>query len=238
MTLTGIYFILAGILCARAKLVHVDYRLLGCTDSDGEDMYGLDEEEMRHADWKAGKYVSTFPAFADPIRFPDTSYQQALNNQQICKQNLDMAIRAYKTPAVAEAQPMSSIYSRNQVKLGTANTLICLVTGFYPPRLNMTWTRNNKIVTMGASNSELRMNLNDGTYRQFFTLKFTPEERDIYTCTVEHSALGMPMTREFEVDVPPEASVGPSVFCGVGLTLGLLGVATGTFFLVKGNQCN
>jgi len=40
-----------------------------------------------------------------------------------------------------------------------------------------------------------------------------------------------------EVDVALP-SVGPDVFCGVGLTLGLLGVAVGTFFLIKGNNCN
>jgi len=40
---------------------------------------------------------------------------------------------------------------------------------------------------------------------------------------------------DVEVALP---GVGPAVFCGVGLTLGLLGVATGTFFLVKGNNCN
>src|SRR4029434_2415358 len=38
-----------------------------------------------------------------------------------------------------------------------------------------------------------------------------------------------------DVEVP-ESSLGPSVFCGVGLTLGLLGVATGTFFFVKGKE--
>ncbi len=40
---------------------------------------------------------------------------------------------------------------------------------------------------------------------------------------------------EVDVAVP---GVGPAVFCGVGLSLGLLGVAAGTFFLIKGNNCN
>jgi len=30
-------------------------------------------------------------------------------------------------------------------------------------------------------------------------------------------------------------SVGPAVLCGVGLTLGLLGVAVGTLFFIKGH---
>ncbi|CAB1334651.1 unnamed protein product [Coregonus sp. 'balchen'] len=32
------------------------------------------------------------------------------------------------------------------------------------------------------------------------------------------------------------SSADPAVFCGVGLALGLLGVATGTFLIIKGNQ--
>ncbi|KAL2092147.1 hypothetical protein ACEWY4_011945 [Coilia grayii] len=233
---TGIFLVLIGIVCTEAKNVHVDIYLTGCTDSDGEDMYGLDGEEKAHADWKAEKYVMTLPKFADPFQYEEGTYQGAVANQQVCKANLKVATEAYKNPAVAEAAPMSSIYPRKKVKLGTENTLICYVAEFYPPRLTLRWTKNNKNVTLGVSNSQLRVN-DDGSFNMFSTLKFTPQEGDIYTCTVEHSALGGGMTREFEVEVS-EPSLGPSVFCGVGLTLGLLGVATGTFFLVKGNQCN
>ncbi|XP_063051539.1 H-2 class II histocompatibility antigen, A-U alpha chain-like [Engraulis encrasicolus] len=238
MVVSVICLILIGINHTQAKIVHVDIGLTGCSDSDGEDMYVLDGEEMAHADWEAKQYVMTMPEFADPYQYEEGAYENAVAQMQACKSNLDIAIRAYKNPAEPQAPPMSSIYPRNDVTLGTANTLICLVTGFYPPHINVTWTRNNKNVTMETRNSQLRMNGQDGSFTQFFTLQFTPEEGDIYTCTVEHSALDRPLTREFEVEVPPEASVGPSVFCGVGLTLGLLGVATGTFFLVKGNQCN
>jgi len=31
-------------------------------------------------------------------------------------------------------------------------------------------------------------------------------------------------------------SVGPAVLCGVGMTLGILGVAAGTFFFIKGKN--
>lgn len=93
--------------------------------------------------------------------------------------------------------PTTSIYPRDDVKVGSENTLICLVTGFYPPRLNVTWTKNGKIMTQGMSASQLRVNVNDFTFNQFHTLTFTPAERDIYTCTVEHSTLDLPITREF-----------------------------------------
>nr|CAM34665.1 MHC class II antigen alpha chain precursor [Clupea harengus] len=237
MTLTWILLLLTGIICTETKIVHVDIALVGCTDSDGEKMFGLDGEEKGHADFTKGKFIMTLPEFADPFKYEEGAYEGAVRDKEVCKQNLQVAIQAYKSPAEAEAPPMSSIYPRHEVKVGTVNTLICYIAGFYPPRLTVRWTRNNKNVTQGVSSSQLRLNVNDLSFNQFFTLNFTPQEGDMYTCTVEHQALEGPMTREFDVEVS-EPSLGPSVFCGVGLTLGLLGVATGTFFLVKGNQCN
>ncbi|XP_063051592.1 SLA class II histocompatibility antigen, DQ haplotype D alpha chain-like [Engraulis encrasicolus] len=201
MALTEILLVLTGIICAETKLVHVDLAVTGCSSCDGEDMKGLDGEEMAHADWQAKKYVMTLPEFVDPFTYSEGTYEAAVAQQQICKANLETVIKAYRHPAVAEAPPMSSIYPRDDVQLGTANTLICLIQGFYPPHINVTWTRNDKPVTAGVSTSQLRMNVNDGTYSQFSTLQFTPEEGDIYTCTVEHSALDRPLTREFAAPV-------------------------------------
>ncbi|XP_012674490.2 H-2 class II histocompatibility antigen, A-D alpha chain [Clupea harengus] len=236
MTLIWILLVLTGIICTEAKIVHVDIALTGCTDSDGEDMHGLDGEEMAHADFFKRKYVMTLPEFADQFKYVEGTYEQAVAGQQVCKQNLQTIIQAYKSPAVAEAPPVSYIYPRDEVKVGSDNTLTCLITGFYPPRLTVRWTKNNKNVTQGVRSSQLRMNVKDGSYNQFFTLNFTPQKGDIYTCTVEHQALERPMTKAFDVEVS-EPSLGPSVFCGVGLTLGLLGVAAGIFFFIKGNHC-
>ncbi|XP_034553398.1 HLA class II histocompatibility antigen, DP alpha 1 chain-like [Notolabrus celidotus] len=74
----------------------------------------------------------------------------------------------------------------------------------------------------------------DQTFHQFSTLKFTPKEGDFYSCTVEHLALDRPQTRFWEVEIS-HPSVGADVFCGVGMILGLLGVAAGTFLMVKGH---
>ncbi|XP_030644478.1 HLA class II histocompatibility antigen, DP alpha 1 chain [Chanos chanos] len=149
-----------------------------------------------------------------------------------------LAIFSAVVSTKAEEPPVSSIYPRDYVTHGVGNTLICHVTGFYPPALTVEWTKNNKKVTEGMALSQFRPN-RDGSYNVFSTLSFTPEQGDIYTCTVRHQGLQQPLTREWDADsevtVP---SIGPSVFCGVGLTVGLLGVAVGTFFLVKGNNCN
>ncbi|XP_041709858.1 H-2 class II histocompatibility antigen, A-K alpha chain-like [Coregonus clupeaformis] len=134
-------------------------------------------------------------------------------------------------PQVKDA-PESIIYPRDEGELGVENTLICFLNHFYPPPFKVNWTKNGLEVTEGAYLSRYYPN-KDGTFHQFSTLSFTPQEGDVYACTVEHTALKDPKTSEVS-----GSSAGPAVFCGVGLTLGLLGVATGTFLIIKGNQCN
>uniref|UniRef100_A0A672TGP8 Major histocompatibility complex class II integral membrane alpha chain gene n=1 Tax=Sinocyclocheilus grahami TaxID=75366 RepID=A0A672TGP8_SINGR len=70
--------------------------------------------------------------------------------------------------------PDASIYSKDDVVLEVENTLICHVTGLFPPPVNISWTKNNQIVTEGTSLSQYRINNDEG---------------DIYSCTVFHKAL-------------------------------------------------
>lgn len=132
--------------------------------------------------------------------------------------------------------PDNILYPRDNVELGVENRLICFVNHFYPPFINVTWTKNTVKVTEEASLSRYHPN-KDGTFHQFSTLSFTPQEGDIYTCSVNHTALDEPQTRFWESEMRG-SSAGPAVLCGVGLILGLLGLATGTFLIVKANQPN
>ncbi|XP_051525876.1 HLA class II histocompatibility antigen, DP alpha 1 chain-like [Myxocyprinus asiaticus] len=221
---------------SEVNVVHEDFELIVVSNTpQQEDMIGFDGEEIVHSDFARKQEVYSLPDFSDPMQAPGF-YEQSVTNQQILKGNLDICIKAYKNPPQQMDPPQTSIYAENDVVLRVENNLICHVTGFYPPYLNISWTKNNEIVTE-ASLSQYRPN-KDGTYNIFSTLTMTPMEGDIYSCTVNHMSLkDQPQTKTWEVDVALP-SVGPAVFCGVGLTLGLLGVAVGTFFLIKGNNCN
>ncbi|PWA19195.1 hypothetical protein CCH79_00019741, partial [Gambusia affinis] len=66
----------------------------------------------------------------------------------------------------------------------------------------------------------------DSTFTQISRLNFVPQIGDIYSCSVEHLALKEPQTRTWDVETnSPQSGPGPAIFCGVGLTIGLLGVA-------------
>ncbi|XP_073332267.1 H-2 class II histocompatibility antigen, A-U alpha chain-like [Pagrus major] len=227
--------VLSCVLCVSADALHQEIRICGCSASDGEDMYGLDGDELYYADFKNKKGVYPQPDFVG-IRFGEGAYQNAVANLQICRGNLDLAHKALKDlPLESDAPSSPVIYPRDNVELEVKNVLICHVTGFYPAPVKFSWTKNGENVTEGTSVNVPFVN-KDGTFNQFSRLDFTPQQGDMYSCSVTHPALKDPQTRIWDVE-KTLPSVGPAVFCGLGLTVGLLGVAAGTFFLIKGNEC-
>ncbi|XP_041840617.1 H-2 class II histocompatibility antigen, A-U alpha chain-like [Melanotaenia boesemani] len=228
---------LCCVLWVSADVLHEDLGITGCSEFDGETMFTLDGEELWYADFKQGKGIEPQPPFVDHVSYVEGAYEQAVANQQICKSNLGIHLKAMKDLPVEHDPPSSLIiYSRNFVDLGEKNSLICHVSGFYPAPVNVSWTKNGEKVTEGTSINVPFPN-KDGSFTQISRLDFIPQLGDIYSCSVEHLALTQPLTRIWEVE-KTQAGVGPAVFCGLGLTVGLLGVAAGTFFLIKGNECS
>ena len=230
-------FLLSCVLCVSADILHEDLGITGCSDSDGEDMFALDGEELWVADFINKKGVEPQPSFVDHMSYQEGTYDNAVANQEICRGNLKTAREAYKGLPVEHDAPSSPmIYPKDNVELQQQNTLICHVTGFYPAPVKIYWTKNGQNVTEGTSINVPFPN-KDGSFGQFSRLEFIPQLGDIYSCTVKHLALKEPLTRIWDVEVK-QPSIGPAVFCGLGLTVGLLGVAAGTFFLIKGNECS
>ncbi|XP_036416759.1 H-2 class II histocompatibility antigen, A-U alpha chain-like [Colossoma macropomum] len=228
--------ICAVLLSTEAKTVHKHIAVDLCSDTDQQSLYGLDGEELWYADFEQGIGVLTIPQFADPSSFEEGAYENSVINVEICKQNLAKTIAANNNPAELTDAPQSSLYSKDDVELGSNNTLVCFITGFYPPRIGVWWTKNSINVTGGVSFSRFYP-LSDGTFNLISRLSFIPEKGDVYTCTVEHASLDRHLTKTWDVQ---EAlpNVGPIAFCGVGLGVGLIGVIVGIVFLVKGKKCN
>lgn len=77
------------------------------------------------------------------------------------------------------------MYPENAVELGDPNVLICFVDRFSPPVLNVTWLKNNEVVSEGVEETDFYPSV-DNTFRKFSYLPFVPEQGDIYVCQVEH----------------------------------------------------
>ncbi|XP_071385357.1 H-2 class II histocompatibility antigen, A-U alpha chain-like [Centroberyx affinis] len=225
-------------ICVASEIPHEYVYSVGCFFNDTEIQLDIDDEELFYADFRKEEIVYTAPSFFafDPsVVFVGIKlFRNAVRQKKACAGILAYLIEEEKNPPEEKDAPESTIYTSEEVELGVENSLICFVNHFYPPSINVSWTKNGQLVSERASLGRYHFN-NDGTFRQFSTLIFTPREGDVYSCIVEHPALEEPKVRIWEPDLS-SPSLGPDVFCGVGLTLGMLGVAVGTFFMVKGHH--
>ncbi|XP_063325620.1 RLA class II histocompatibility antigen, DP alpha-1 chain-like [Pelmatolapia mariae] len=239
MKMKELLLFLSCVLCVYTDSLHTDIHVVGCSDVNGEVMFGLDREELWYADFEKQMGVSPQPPFIDSITFEDGTYETAVINLYICRQNLQHTREGLKEyPLQYDAPSGVMIYTRDEVELRVKNTLICHVTGFYPAPVKVSWTKNGRITTEGSSINTPYPNKN-GTFTQIARLQFIPQQGDVYSCTVEHLGLTDPLTKTYNVDTPekPKPSVGPAVFCGLGVIIGVLSAAGGTFFILKANKC-
>ncbi|KAF4070378.1 hypothetical protein AMELA_G00284820 [Ameiurus melas] len=177
---------------AQNKFHHV--QLSACSETDKEFMVGDDGEVEVYADFEKKKdLVYVFPPFSDQIQYP-AGFGAAKSQVAVCLSDIEVFSEEFKDTPLPHDAPQTSIYPRTGMKLGSENTLICHSTRFFPPPVRVRWTKNNLDVTDNSSLSQYYPN-EDHTYNQFSHLTFTPQEGDVYTCTVEHEALQTPDTR-------------------------------------------
>lgn len=224
-----------------AQFVHDISYMVGCfEDTTTTIQYEFDGEEILHVDYSEQEVVYSVPSYLvqDPsLVFGDLHvYRNALKARRACAGVIAYLKVEGIHPEDVQDPPESFIYPMDEVVVGFENSLICFVNHFYPPSVNVSWTKNGLPVSEGVSLSQYYPN-NDQTFHRFSRLTFTPSEGDVYSCTVEHSALETPKTRIWDVEFPRGyQSLIADVYCGVGLSLGFLGVAVGTFLIVKGQN--
>ncbi|XP_047453698.1 H-2 class II histocompatibility antigen, A-U alpha chain-like [Mugil cephalus] len=227
--------------CAFSQFNHEVKYLIGCfLNGTTEVQFEFDSEEILYVDFENSSVVYTVPRIIseDPSHMFENMhvFKNALKAKRFCPAVLGFYVVAEKNPPEVEDPPESILYPADEVEAGVENSLICFVNNFFPPVIKVSWTKNSLPVSEGVSLSRFYPN-EDQTFYQFSTLTFTPREGDIYSCTVEHTALEKPLTRIWEPELSHRGH-GLDVYCGVGLIVGFLGVAAGTFFLVKGLQRN
>lgn len=68
-------------------------------------MYGLEGEEYHYADFNKQKEIYVLPPFVDPMTAPG-AYENAVADQQICRQNLKVDMQAYKNPPLQRGEKL------------------------------------------------------------------------------------------------------------------------------------
>ncbi|XP_026223279.2 H-2 class II histocompatibility antigen, A-U alpha chain-like [Anabas testudineus] len=187
---------------AFSQIAHEVVVVVACFDNGQTELQvELDSEEIAYVDFERQEFVYTVPRFV--ILNPSAmivnigDYTDASRGKRRCSEVIAYCKGVEKNPPEEKDPPQGVLYPAEEVQLGVENRLICFVSHFYPPYIQVSWYRNGRPVSEGVSLSRYYPN-NDGTFHQFSTVTFTPSDGDIYSCTVEHSALDMPKTYIWE----------------------------------------
>nr|XP_020634391.1 RLA class II histocompatibility antigen, DP alpha-1 chain-like [Pogona vitticeps] len=201
----------------------------------GEVVFAFDDEEILHVDRDQERTVWRLPDFKQVAIF---EARGALSNLAVLERNLEITMNLTNRTQAQNVPPSAIVYPEDPIELGDPNVLICFVDKFFPPVLNITWLKNGQVVPRGVAETTFYPNV-DNTFRKFSYLSFIPQEGDVYACQVDHWALQGSLTRLWYPKVPPPASEMPeNLLCGLGLTLGILGVIVGPVLFFKARKMN
>uniref|UniRef100_A0A8D0LCD9 Major histocompatibility complex, class II, DR alpha n=1 Tax=Sphenodon punctatus TaxID=8508 RepID=A0A8D0LCD9_SPHPU len=152
----------------------------------GEFMFEFDEDKIFHVDLENKKTIWRLPDFG---KFTSFEAQGALGNIAFLRKNMEIMIQRSNRTRAENVPPEVMVYPENPVELGEPKILICFVTKFSPPVLNVTWFKNGQTVEKGVEETDFYPRDQDNSFRKFSYLTFIPEPNDIYTCQVEHWGL-------------------------------------------------
>nr|XP_020671396.1 HLA class II histocompatibility antigen, DP alpha 1 chain-like [Pogona vitticeps] len=145
----------------------------------------INDEETFHVDVEKKETIWRLPDFK---RFVSFDTQAALSNLATMKNNLGIMIQRSNRTQVPNVPPSVTVYPEEPVELGDPNVLICFVDQFFPPVLNITWLKNEEVVSKGMQETVFYSSV-DNTFRKFSYLTFIPKEGDFYACKVDHWGL-------------------------------------------------
>ncbi|XP_037639819.1 H-2 class II histocompatibility antigen, A-U alpha chain-like [Sebastes umbrosus] len=237
MNLLPVLLVLCIPTCIQGKhllrfLTFCQSNLTGNGQFDAE----FDSDQLFYVDPVNYRTFQRLPEFAEQW-IPDPGLdQEAYISLGTCQYNYNRAIKGYNHPPEAIVSPASMIYPKQDMELDVPNTLICFVNDFHPPTIDITWTRNGQLVDHSEVSQTQYYSNSDFSFRISSYLDFTPQEGDIYSCSVDHISLQAPLTKFWEVEVDTDQQVVETAVCVGGVILGLIGVVTGIWFIMKANK--
>ncbi|OCT67834.1 SLA class II histocompatibility antigen, DQ haplotype C beta chain [Xenopus laevis] len=160
----------------------------------------------------------------------------------VCRHNYQI----FKPTAIdRKSQPNVKIANTKKLDLEHENLITCIVDGFFPSLIKVTWLKNGIEEGDQVTSSALLKN-GDWTFEIHVMLETTIKHGDTFTCQVEHSSLQQPVSVNWEPDVSESARnkmltgivgfVLGSIFIIVGLVVYLRSKKTMTRFSVVQNE--
>lgn len=154
---------------------------------------------------------------------PDILARSRASVDMLCRRNYNLGA---PFTVGRRVQPEVTVYPEKTPALQHRNLLLCLVTGFYPGDIKVTWFRNGQEQREGVMSTGLIRN-GDWTFQTTVMLPMTPELGEVYTCLVDHPSLPSPVSVEWRAQSEyswRKMLSGAAAFL-VGLVFFLVGIA-------------
>ncbi|XP_043939273.1 H-2 class II histocompatibility antigen, E-S beta chain-like [Protopterus annectens] len=199
--------------------------------SEWQDPVGVDKiyynnEEVVEYDSRVGKFYAKSDLGKPTVEYwnNDTELLERRKAEvaTVCKHNYDISKQAIVDRNVVPKVKISPTGNSGSIH---SNMLVCFVSGFYPPSMNISWLKNGEEVTHDISSTGIIQN-GDWTYQIHLTLELTPKAGEKYGCKVVHSSLREPLIVDW---VPEETLSGKNK-----LITGIGGFVLGTIFIIVG----
>ncbi|XP_029440572.1 HLA class II histocompatibility antigen, DM alpha chain isoform X2 [Rhinatrema bivittatum] len=222
---------------AGPEVAHTFSQVLYC--QPGHPRVGLvdtfEDEEMYHYDFQSGSGVARLPGFQ---RWAGQAYDpsQISQDADMCQKFLE-AISSSLESIMPEAKgiPWVRVFTKTPLQLGRPNTLICLVSNFLPPTLNITWRKHGELVSSGVSTTPASPTQDLG-FHMFSYLNFTPASGDIYSCNVAQEAEQYTTVAYWVPRNPIPSDLMETVLCAVAFGLGVAFLIVGIVLIVKARR--
>ncbi|XP_041068117.1 class I histocompatibility antigen, F10 alpha chain-like isoform X2 [Carcharodon carcharias] len=187
---------------------------------DGKDYISLEPDRMR---WVASNH---FAVKTKEKWDSDETWNNYWENylQQVFVPHLKKYLRAGKEYFERRVQPEVFISRNDPDSQYKPLTLSCLVTGFYPVDIEVSWLRNGEVMSETLS-SGVRPN-HDGTHQTQKEIEINAGDEDQYSCQIEHSSLAETQLYQWEI---PGNSAGRS---HLGMIFGLVAALAALLLII------
>ncbi|XP_078497708.1 HLA class II histocompatibility antigen, DM alpha chain [Lissotriton helveticus] len=193
------------------------------------------DDEMFHYNFQTQRTEARLPDFQKWEQYP-FDLSTVPHEAELCQ-----SILAYLDRSLGDIMPQATgtpvldVFTRHPLEFGKPNTLICFISNFFPPVLNVTWKRREVPVTSGVWTTDYSPT-GDGGFYAFSYLNITPTPDDVYSCSVTQANAQYSSIKNWLPKNPVPSYLLENALCGLALSLGVVGIAVGIILLVKGRK--
>ncbi|XP_067169749.1 class II histocompatibility antigen, B-L beta chain-like [Apteryx mantelli] len=198
------------------------------------DRYIHNRQQLLHFDSDVGVYAADSP-LGEPLAKAWNSQPEILERAQNAMDTISRHNYWVFSPFTVErrVQPKVLVFPMQSGSLPQTDRLLCYVTDFYPPEIEVKWFKNGREETERVVATDMIQD-GDWTYQVLVMLESMPQSGDTYTCQVEHASLQQPLTQHWGAQSDTARS---KMLTGVGgLVLGLIFLALGLVLYLRNKK--